>query len=157
MTPSVNAEAFATLRAAAESRQIYNHALLSRLVSGQQQQQLATRLQTDRLGYSQSFQFFGGPPPSSAIDMLFGAGQSSQMDRTVSSVNPAPFGVSAGEGTAGGCMSSSDGTNTALTRHLLQLLQSRQDVGRSLVGSSDSRSATRDEEEQDKADGGDKR
>jgi len=115
MMPQGNtADALASLRAASESRQMYNEALLSRL-AGQQQQQ-ASFLPQEFLGlqqHSRSGNNQGMGP--SAHDILLLAARNAQAGGLM---NPALFGAS---------NSSANGTTSALTRHYLQLLQSRQD------------------------------
>lgn len=126
MMPPANAgDALASLRAAADSRQLYNQALLGRLAAGQQQQQ-QLGLPQNMLGFSQSSQFHANPPTANNM-LLAAAARNARSGAT--SVNPALLAAA-----AAGTNQSSTGTHTALTRHYLQLLQNRQDVASALTG-----------------------
>ena len=115
MSSSSPSDALSSLRAAAESRQLYNQALLNRIAASQQQQ--SSLLPHDLLSFSQSTHFQGGNPGGilalAAARNLSGA-----------SVNRAYLSSSAA---AGGSPTPSN-ANSALTRHYLQLLQGRQDA-----------------------------
>lgn len=134
MLSPANADALASLRAAAESRQVYNQALLSRLAAGQQQQQ-SSLLPQNLMGFSQYSHLQGNPGnTSNASDAILFAAAARNALPGGSTLNPALL-AAAAAGT--GNNQSSTGTNTALTRHYLQLLHNRQDMASALVGGSD--------------------
>jgi len=137
MLSPANADALASLRAAAESRQVYNQALLSRLAAGQQQSSL---LPQNLMGFSQYSHLQGNPGhTTNASDAILFAAAARNALPGGSTLNPALL-AAAGTGTN----QSSTGTSTALTRHYLQLLHNRQDMANALVGGSDFGPSSRD-------------
>ena len=124
MMPSSNVDALASLRATAESRQMYNQAFLSRLGAGKPQSSLLSR---DLLGgISQSPYFPGGTPavPTSANDaMLLAAAARNSQPGGGAPINRALLAAAAARGPD---PSSGVVSNAALTQQYLQLLQSRQ-------------------------------
>ena len=134
MSQGNTVNALASLRAAAETRQFYNQALLNHLAGPQQP---SSFLSQDLLGLRQSAGSQGLPP--SASDMILAAARNSQNG---GSVNPALLAAAAA---SAGKPSATGGANSSLTRqYYLQMLQNRQDMaistGVSEGGTNDSKS-----------------
>jgi len=124
MSSGNQADALASLRVAAESRQIYNQALMNRIAATHQQQ--SSFMPHELLGYSQAAhlqQGNSGVPPSD----LYALAAARSNAPSGLSMNPAYLAAAAASG--GGNNQASSGANSALTRHYLQLLRDRHETG----------------------------